>query len=222
MSSHPRMNEWGSKDVDTFWTSGKMACCLHWCSLTKRNLTLSNASIIKTTVFEVGIHPWKATEWVDARIQPLLWSPLIFVPSGVKLNSQRCISDILEGELLPWTRKHFVGAPWTFQQDSAPSHGSRPTLLNPQGTVVSGPHPGVHQQGRLVLKEPGPESFELFSVVHPREQGLPIFSWFSRESEGQIAAGIGLDSPRRFVCLVCAAFQGILKYIIKNKGGHNE
>ena len=25
MSSHPRMNEWGSKDVDTFWTSWKMA-----------------------------------------------------------------------------------------------------------------------------------------------------------------------------------------------------
>ena len=28
-------------------------------------------------------------------------SPLVFVPSGVKLNSQRYISDILEGELLP-------------------------------------------------------------------------------------------------------------------------
>ena len=54
-------------------------------------------------------------------------SLLVFVPSGVKLNSQRYISDILEGELLPWAREHFEGAPWTFQQNSAPSHGSRMT-----------------------------------------------------------------------------------------------
>ena len=54
-------------------------------------------------------------------------SSLVFVPSGVKLNSQRYISDILEAELLPWACKHFVGAPWTLQQDSAPSHGSKMT-----------------------------------------------------------------------------------------------
>ena len=40
-------------------------------------------------------------------------SPIVFVPSGVKLNSQRCISDILEAELLPWACKRFDGAPWT-------------------------------------------------------------------------------------------------------------
>ena len=60
MSLHPRMNKWGSKDVDTFWTSCKIACCPIWCSLTKRNLTLSSASTIKTTVFGVEMHPWKA------------------------------------------------------------------------------------------------------------------------------------------------------------------
>ena len=54
-------------------------------------------------------------------------SPLVFVPSGVKLNSQRYISDILEAELLPWARKHFAGAPWTLQQDTTPSHGSKMT-----------------------------------------------------------------------------------------------
>ena len=43
-------------------------------------------------------------------------------------------------------------------------------------TMDSGPHPGVHQQGRLALKEPGPEFFGLFGVVHPREQGLSNFS----------------------------------------------
>ena len=131
------MDEWGFKDVDTFWTSWKMACCPIWCSLTRRNMTLSSASTIKTTVFGVAMHPWKAEEWVDARVQlllrfgrpsqPLEGHSLVFVPSGVKLNSQRYISDILEGELLAWAREHFEGAPWTFQQDSASLHGSRMT-----------------------------------------------------------------------------------------------
>ena len=43
-------------------------------------------------------------------------------------------------------------------------------------TVDSGPHPGVHQQRRLALKEPGPESFRLFGVIHLREQTLSNFS----------------------------------------------
>ena len=54
-------------------------------------------------------------------------SPLVFVPTGVKLNSQRYISDILEAELLLWAHKHFDGVPWTLQQESAPSHGSKIT-----------------------------------------------------------------------------------------------
>ena len=62
-------------------------------------------------------------------------SPLVFLPSGVKLNSQRYILDILEAELLPLARKHFHGAPWTFQQDSAPSHGSKMTQSWIQGHI---------------------------------------------------------------------------------------
>ena len=61
---------------------------------------------------------------VCAAITAIDRSPLIFVPSGMKLNRQHYISDILEAELLP---KHFDGAPWTLQQDSAPSHYSKMT-----------------------------------------------------------------------------------------------
>ena len=59
-------------------------------------------------------------------------SPLAFVPSGVKLNSQRYIWDILEAELLSRALKHFDGAPWTLQQDQ-----NDPKL-------DSGPHSSVH------------------------------------------------------------------------------
>ena len=52
--------------------------------------------------------------------------PPVFL-SGAKLNNHRFIfiCNILEAELLPWARQHFDGAPLTFQQDSAPSHGSK-------------------------------------------------------------------------------------------------
>ena len=80
------------------------------------------------------------------------------------------------------------------------------TWLKNDPTVDLGPHLGVHQQGRLALKEPGPKSFELFGVVHPRKQDQPNFSQFSRETEGQIAAGIGLD-PQKFRVLRAMPFK---------------
>ena len=48
---------------------------------------------------------------------------LLFVPMGVKLNSEWYVSDILEGCLPPWVKQHFKDKPWTLQQDLAPSHG---------------------------------------------------------------------------------------------------
>ena len=38
-------------------------------------------------------------------------SPFLFVPTGVKLNSERYVSDILEGCLLPWAEQHFKDEP---------------------------------------------------------------------------------------------------------------
>lgn len=54
-------------------------------------------------------------------------SPLVFIDRGVKINAQIYRENILEGVLKPWARKHFGRRPWTFQQDSAPSHSARAT-----------------------------------------------------------------------------------------------
>ena len=74
MSSHPRMHERmrveRCRHLLNLMEEGMLP---NWCSLTRRNLMLSSASTIKTTVFGVRMHPCKAEEWVDARIQPLLW-----------------------------------------------------------------------------------------------------------------------------------------------------
>ena len=201
MSSHPRMSELGSKDVDTCWSLWKMACCLIWCSLT-RNLCVNhqndrvwgrNASVEGRRVSRRQ-NPISAMVW--AAITATRKSPLIFVPSGVKLNSQRYISDILEGQLLPWVREHFEGAPWTFQQNSAPSHGSRMTQGWIQGHIPA-----------FISKEDWPSNSPVlnpldFSVWSILESKTSNFSWFSRESEGQIAAGMTLDPSRSSICLV--------------------
>ncbi|XP_045496952.1 uncharacterized protein LOC123695222 [Colias croceus] len=49
-------------------------------------------------------------------------TPLVFVKKGVKVNQEIYQRDILESLVLPWSQQHFGDQPWTFQQDSAPSH----------------------------------------------------------------------------------------------------
>ena len=143
-------------------------------------------------------------------------SPLVFVSLRVKLNSQRYISDILKDELLPWAREHFKGAPLTFQQDSAPSHGSRMTQRWIQAHI-----PAFISKEDWLSRSPHPNSLD-FSV------------WFILESKVCRISHDYLENlkaklhpewaliPQEVLCASCNAFQGRLKQIIKNKGGHIE
>lgn len=54
-------------------------------------------------------------------------TPLVFVKPGAKINKEYYIKEILVKHLLPWSRSHFKGARWTFQQDSAPAHMAKVT-----------------------------------------------------------------------------------------------
>ena len=65
--------------------------------------------------------------------------PLVFFPSGVKLNSQRYISDIFEAELLPWHRKNFQRFTMEFSTRLCPI-----TWLKHDPKLDSGSHPSVH------------------------------------------------------------------------------
>ena len=56
-----------------------------------------------------------------------------------------------------------------------------------------------------------PLNFLVWSILESKA------CWTSHDSEGQIAAGMGLD-PLRILCASCNDFQGRLKQIIKNKG----
>ena len=193
MSSHPGMNKWWSKDVDNFWTSWKMVCCPIWYSLTRRNLTLSSASTIKTTVFWVGMYLWKAGEWVDARIQPLLW----FGRPSQPLEGLPSFSCPQEWN---WTPSGKSQTFWKVNCCTLPESTSREHLGPSSKTrrphmAQEWPNGGFRPSSRRSsARKTSPQRARTWilctfrGVVHPREQGLPNFCWFSWESEGQIAA----------------------------------
>jgi hypothetical protein len=114
----------------------------------------------------------------------------------VKLNSQRYISDILEAVLLPWAIKHFNGSPWSFQQDSAPSHGSNMTQNWIQGHI-----PAFISKNEWPSRSPdlNPLDFSVWAILECR---VAISQEMLRDS--------------------CGAFPRRLEAIIKNKGGHIE
>ena len=143
-------------------------------------------------------------------------SPLLFVPSGVKLNSQRYVTDILEGCLLPWANQHFQGEPWTLQQDSAPSHGSNFT------------------QSWIQRKIPSFISKEDWPARSPDLNPLDYSIWSILENKACSSPHPNLETlkakllkewaaiPQETLRAACASFTDRLKAVVKNKGGYIE
>ena len=139
-------------------------------------------------------------------------SPLVFVPSIVKLSSQGYISDILKAELLPWTRKHFDGAPWTLQRDSAPSHGSKMTqswILTQIPAFIS------KDEWPSRSKNLNPLDFSVWSILVGKVCRTPHDSMDNLKLELQREWAL---IPQEVLRASCEAFQSRLKSVIKNKG----
>ena len=143
-------------------------------------------------------------------------SPLLFVPTGVKLNSEWYISDIPEGCLLPWAEQHFKDKPWTLQQDSTPSHGSKFTQLWILRKISS-----------FISKEDWP-------VQSPDLNSLDYSIWSILEKRVCSTPHQTLESlkaklmkewdtiPQETLCATCDSFSDRLKAVIKNKGSYIE
>ncbi|KAF2349029.1 hypothetical protein FHG87_020218 [Trinorchestia longiramus] len=98
-------------------------------------------------------------------------SLLIFVPCGVKLNSERYISLILELKLLSWATEHFQGSPeHCIQQDSAPSHGSNVTQ-----TWIQRNTPSFTSKDVWPARRPNLNSldFSIWSILETRDLATP-------------------------------------------------
>ena len=143
-------------------------------------------------------------------------SLLVIVLSGVKLNSERFISDILEAELLPLARKHLDGAPRTFQQDSASSHGSNLTR-----TWITTHIPSFLSKNKWPSRSPDliQLDFSVFSILESRVCRTHHDSLEKLKIDLQREWGL---IPQEMLRATCEAFESNLKSVIKNGGSHIE
>ena len=143
-------------------------------------------------------------------------SLVLFVPSGVKLNSQRYVADILEGCLPPWGNYYFQNKPWTLQQDFAPSHGSKFTQSWIQRKI-----PSFINKENWPARSPdlNPLDYSIWSILenkvcstpHPTVEALKaklLKEWDAIPQETLRAA--------------CVSFTARLKAVVKNKGRYLE
>lgn len=79
----------------------------------------------------------------QAALMVMVWvaangrSPLIFLDRSVKINAIIYRETVVEAVLKPWGDKNFGRKPWTFQQDSVPSHKAR---VNQEWSKNNVPH----------------------------------------------------------------------------------
>ena len=143
-------------------------------------------------------------------------SPLLFVPTGVKLNSERYISNILEGCLLPWAEQHFKDEPWTLQQDSAPYHGSKFTQSWILRKIPSFISKEDWPAQRLDLN---PLDYSIWSILEKRVCSTP------HQTLESLKAKLMKEwdaIPRETLRAACELFPDRLKAVVKNKGSYIE
>ena len=143
-------------------------------------------------------------------------SPLVFVPSGVKLNSQRYISDILEICLLPWAKEHFQGSAWSLQQDSAPSHGSKLTQAWIQRNI-----PSFIGKDEWPARSPdlNPLDFSVWSILETRVSASPHTSLETLKAK---LTKEWNKIPQKQLRAACDAFVPRLKAVVHNQGSYIE
>ena len=120
-------------------------------------------------------------------------SLLLFIPTGVKLNSEQYVSDILEGCLLPWAEQHFKDEPWILQQDLAPSHGLKFT----QSWILRKIPSFINKIG---LREAQSKPIGLLHLVHLGEKSELHSSSNLGVPEGQTDKRVGRYTSRNATC----------------------
>ncbi|KAF2361145.1 hypothetical protein FHG87_008100 [Trinorchestia longiramus] len=147
-------------------------------------------------------------------------SPLVFVPCGNKLNSERYIYLILESKLLPWATEHFQVSPWSFQQDSAPSHDSNVTQTWIQRNI-----PSFISKDVWPARRPDLNSldlipyFPIWSTLETRVLATPHTSLESLKAKLQKEWEV---IPQQQIRVTCNAFVNRLQAVVRIKGGYNE
>lgn len=143
-------------------------------------------------------------------------SPLVFIDQGVKINQQLYRQKVLSRALMPWARNQFGSRPWTFQQDSAPSHKARAT------------------QEYLRTRVPRLISCKEWPPYSPDLNPLDFSIWAILEAKVSSKKYLSVDClkaslqrewaaiPQKALRAACGAFMTRLNEVIRAKGGHIE
>ena len=142
-------------------------------------------------------------------------SPIIFVPQGVKVNTNVYIDTILTPALQA-AKKHFKDKPFIFQQDGAPSHTSKKTQKWCQDHF-----PGFWSKEVWPPSSPdlNPMDFCVWSVL---EADACASSHVSVEALKSSLEKAWAKMSKEILRKAAEGFRGRIERVIQARGGHIE
>lgn len=143
-------------------------------------------------------------------------TPLVFIDQGVKVNQQVYRKKVLNDALLPWARKQFGSRPWTFQQDSAPSHKAIATQQFLRKRV---PRLISSQEWPPYSPDLNPMDFSIWSIL---EAKVGTKKHASVEALKKCLQHEWAKIPQSHIRSACDAFITRLGSVVRAKGGHIE
>lgn len=143
-------------------------------------------------------------------------SPLVFIDQGVKVDQKVYRRKVLSQSLMPWARKKFGNSPWTFQQDSAPSHKACATQDFLRARV-----PRLISTAEWPPYSPdlNPMDFSIWGILEA------MVSTKKYQSVDCLKASLLREweaIPQKTLRAACGAFITRLDAVIRAKGGHIE
>lgn len=144
-------------------------------------------------------------------------TPLVFLPMGrneVKINQQIYRDKVLRPGLIPWAKEKFGSEPWTFQQDSAPSHKANGT------------------QNWLKSNVPVLIDRDMWPPSSPDLNPLDYCVWGILQAKACSKKHTTLDAlkksltrewnriPKNVIRTACASFRKRLELVVRAKGGY--
>lgn len=159
-------------------------------------------------------HPPQVMVW--AAVTANGRSPIVFIEPGVKVNAKYYREKVLKAALKPWARKQFGLRPWTYQQDSAPSHKAK---VNQEWLKNNVPIFISHTEWLSNSPDANPMDYCLWSILESR---VRTKKYHSVDALKQAIVREWAKIPAEHIRAACNAFPDRLKAIIKAKGGHIE
>lgn len=144
-------------------------------------------------------------------------SPLVFLPmgpKGVKINQQVYREQVLEAYLIPWAQNEFGSEPWTFQQDSAPSHKAIATQSFLRNNV---PHFISTDLWPPSSPDLNPLDFSIWGILKAKACSK---KHSSLEALKQTLTREWNRISQNVIRAACMAFRKRLSLVVKAKGGN--